>query len=251
MVKNSLILVLTLPFLMLLAPMAYPQTVTIGTQVWSTKNLDVSSFRNGDPIPQAKTKEEWEQAGKNKQPAWCYYDNDPANGAKYGKLYNWYAVIDERGLAPSGYHIPSDAEWEILVSYLGNAAGVKMKAASGWKSYKMGGSKTCPNCKDWSDEYRNKVPCHTCKDTRSVSAPTVTHSGNGTNSSGFSGLPGGFRYKGTGTFIQLGESGKWWSSTVSTTGYAWSRIIFKEHGFVTRYGGSEVEEGLSVRCLRN
>jgi uncharacterized protein (TIGR02145 family) len=65
------------------------QTVTIGNQVWTTKNLNVDKFRNGDPILEVKTDEEWLKAGENKQPAWCYYNNDPANGEKYGKLYNW------------------------------------------------------------------------------------------------------------------------------------------------------------------
>jgi hypothetical protein len=93
--------------------------VTIGSQVWMTKNLDVATFRNGDPIPQAKTYEEWEKAGENKQPAWCYYDNDPANGAKYGKLYNWYTVADPRNVCPVGWHVPTDAEWTVLTDYLG------------------------------------------------------------------------------------------------------------------------------------
>jgi uncharacterized protein (TIGR02145 family) len=106
--------------------------VTIGNQVWMTKNLDVSTFRNGDPIPQAQTDADWQNAGENKQPAWCYYDNDPSNGTKYGKLYNWYAIIDPRGLAPKGYHIPSDVEWTILENYLGPDAGKKMKSTSGW-----------------------------------------------------------------------------------------------------------------------
>jgi len=140
------------------------QTVTIGTQVWMTKNLDVSTFRNGDPIPQAKTDEEWVKAGDNKQPAWCYYENDPANGAKYGKLYNWYAVSDSRGLAPVGYHVPSDAEWTLLTDYLGGEekAGDKMKSKQGW-----------------------------------------AEDGNGTNSSGFSGLPGGNRNS-NGSFDLIG-----------------------------------------------
>ena len=110
----------------------YAQNVAIGTQLWMNKNLDVSSFRNGDPIPQAKTNEEWKKAGINKQPAWCYYENDPANGVKYGKLYNWYAVSDPRGLAPVGYHIPSNAEWTKLEDYLGSEAGKKMKSPRGW-----------------------------------------------------------------------------------------------------------------------
>jgi uncharacterized protein (TIGR02145 family) len=107
--------------------------VTIGKQVWSTKNLDVDNFRNGDPIPQAKTKEQWDAAVKNKQPAWCYYDNDTANGAKYGKLYNWFAVSDSRILAPNGYHIPTNAEWTILEKYLGDSAGKKIKSAYSWR----------------------------------------------------------------------------------------------------------------------
>ena len=115
MKKVSLIFILLIGF----GCISYAQTVTIGTQVWMTKNLDLATFRNGDPIPEAKTDEEWEKAGENKQPAWCYYDNDPANGAKYGKLYNWYAVIDSRGLAPVGYHIPSDADWTKLNDFLG------------------------------------------------------------------------------------------------------------------------------------
>lgn len=112
----------------------FAQTVTIGTQVWMTKNLDVSTFQNGDSIPQAKTAEEWEKAGQNKQPAWCYCNNDAAKGTKYSKLYNWYAVNDPRGLAPVGYHVSTDAEWTILTDYLGgeSIAGKKMKNTSGW-----------------------------------------------------------------------------------------------------------------------
>ena len=88
----------------------FAQTVKIGTQVWTTKNLNVSTFRNGDTIPEVKTNEEWIEAARIQQPAWCYYENDSMNGAKYGKLYNWYAMNDTRGLAPIGYHIPSDVE---------------------------------------------------------------------------------------------------------------------------------------------
>lgn len=109
-----------------------PPSIQIGNQVWMTENLNVDKFRNGDPIPHAKTSAEWEKARKNKQPAWCYYDYDPANGKKYGKLYNWYAVNDPRGLAPKGWHVPSDAEWGVLADYLGENAGGKMKSESGW-----------------------------------------------------------------------------------------------------------------------
>jgi len=186
------------------------QTVTIGTQVWMTKNLDVSTFRNGDPIPQAKTDEEWVKAGDNKQPAWCYYENDPANGAKYGKLYNWYAVSDSRGLAPVGYHVPSDAEWTLLTDYLGGEekAGDKMKSKQGW-----------------------------------------AEDGNGTNSSGFSGLPGGARPS-SGAFLYIGLYGYWWSSTEFNTYHAWPCLLSCYLGNVSRYFNVK-EGGFSVRCLRD
>jgi uncharacterized protein (TIGR02145 family) len=188
----------------------FSQTVSIGTQVWMTKNLDVSTFRNGDPIPQAKTNKEWVKAGKNKQPAWCYYKNKKKNGKKYGKLYNWHAVNDPRGLAPAGYHIPSDTEWTILSDYLGGdaVAGSKMKSTSGWAK-----------------------------------------NGNGTNSSGFSGLPGGDR-NGNGNFGSSGNDGYWWSSTEYDTDFAYSRPLNHSSGSLNRYGSSK-EGGLSVRCLRD
>jgi len=93
------------------------KTVKIGTQTWMAENLNVSTFRNGDPIPEAKTNEEWDRAGANKQPAWCYYNNDPRNGAKYGKLYNWFAINDPRGLAPEGWHVSNLDDWNILDLY--------------------------------------------------------------------------------------------------------------------------------------
>jgi hypothetical protein len=97
------------------------QDITIGTQVWTTKNLDVSTFRNGDAIREAKNEKEWKKANKNKTPVFCYYDYKNKNGKEYGKLYNWYAVNDPRGLAPIGYHIPSDIEWKQLTDFLGDA----------------------------------------------------------------------------------------------------------------------------------
>ena len=109
-----------------------PSEIKVGDQIWMTRNLDVDTFRNGDPIPEAKSFEEWENAGDNKRPVWCYFNNDPANGVTYGKLYNWFAVADPRGLAPEGWHIPSDAEWTRLNNQLGSSAGKKIKSESGW-----------------------------------------------------------------------------------------------------------------------
>ena len=105
------------------------EEVTIGNQVWTSKNLDVSTYRNGDDIPQVQGQEEWENLTTG---AWCYYENKTGNGNTYGKLYNWYAVNDWRGLAPKGYHIPTDAEWTILTTYLGTDAAAKMKSTTSW-----------------------------------------------------------------------------------------------------------------------
>jgi uncharacterized protein (TIGR02145 family) len=109
-------------------------SVMIGTQIWATKNLDASKFRNGDPILEAESADKWNEADNKKKPAWCYYRGDTSNGRKYGKLYNWYAVHDSRGLAPQGWHIPTDNEWTILADFLGgvNVAGKTMKSASYW-----------------------------------------------------------------------------------------------------------------------
>jgi uncharacterized protein (TIGR02145 family) len=179
-------------------------------QVWMDENLNSGRFRNGDPIPEAKTDEEWEKAGVNGDPAWCYYNNDPANGEKYGKLYNWYAVNDPRGLAPEGWHIPSDEQWDVLISYLGGekGAGEKMKSTSGW-----------------------------------------IENGNGTNKSGFSGLPGGFRGD-FGAFGSLGKVGFWWSLSERDSMSAWYRGLgyftpetYRDYNYKGR--------GYSVRCLKD
>lgn len=97
-------------------------TVKIGNQIWMTENLDVSHFRNGDIIPQVSDFEEWRKAGQNGQAAWCYYDNDSVIGKKHGKLYNWYAVMDPRGLSPEGFHVPNKDEWEILFNTIKDTA---------------------------------------------------------------------------------------------------------------------------------
>jgi uncharacterized protein (TIGR02145 family) len=119
-----------------------------------TKNLDVSTFRNGDLVPEAKTMKEWEYAGANRQPIWCFYNFDSSMGV-YGKLYNWYALDDPRGIAPIGYHIPSVEEWSALIDYFGGRyeAGNMLKMRPLEKTYwvEVGGYyeenwKSCSNC---------------------------------------------------------------------------------------------------------
>ncbi len=224
--------------------------VKIGNQVWMIKNLDVNTFRNGEAIPEAKTEDEWIKAGEEGKSAWCYYENDPKNGEKYGKLYNWYAVVDPRGLAPKGWHVPSDAEWSSLINYLGGneIAGKKMKSKHGWKGNIPVGYKVCPNCSSWNAEYRSKVPCHVCKDKRFVKALKNVKSGNGTFESGFMGLPGGSRY--TVNYLLIGDHGYWWSSTEYNINTAWARALSSFGGNVSSGNDSKVD-GLSVRCLRD
>ena len=185
--------------------------VTIGNQVWTTKNLDVSTFRNGGAIPEAKNAKQWDYARENKIAAFCYYDYDSNNGKVYGKLYNWYAVNDSRGLAPKGYHIPSDAEWTILTDMLGGEeiAGKKMKSTTGW-----------------------------------------SNSGSGNNRSGFNGLPGGNCCFNNGFFNNITAYGFWWSSSVYNTNDAWNRILSSFDTKVSRNFNYKYF-GFSVRCLRD
>ena len=181
--------------------------VTIGNQVWTSKNLDVSKFKNGEEIPEAETKDQWKAFSDANEAAWCYYENK----TEYGKLYNWYAVNDPRGLAPAGYHIPTDAEWTTLTNYLGGEtiAGAKMKSKTGWGN-----------------------------------------DGNGTNSSAFAGLPGGCRDD-NGVFDDIGADGYWWSSSESATNYALIRSLSNDDGNVISPIFINKRKGFSVRCLRD
>ena len=123
-----------------------------------------------------------------------------------------------------------------------------MKSTSGWNSYTTGGSKTCPNCANWNAEYRKKVPCHTCKDTRSVAAPKVSHVGNGTNSSGFTGLPGGIR---AGSFFFVGNFGYWWSASEGNESGAWYGELASPYSGLFRSYYPNKNCGFSVRCVKD
>lgn len=184
--------------------------VRIGNQVWTVKNLNVGTFRNGEVIPEVKSAEDWEAAGAAGKPAWCYFDNDSTNGSLYGKLYNWYAVNDARGLAPAGWHVPSNDEWTVLTDNLGGAdvAGIKLKADTGW-----------------------------------------LEKGHGNNASGFTALPGGYRFF-VGLFLNAGQDGGWWTSTKHSDGYAWLRYLYSNDRniFVNHM---HCKMGFSVRCVKD
>lgn len=95
-----------------------PKTAKVGNQVWSAENLSVTTFRNGDPIPEAKTVKEWENAARSGSPAFCHIVNDPKHSAEHGVLYNWPAITDSRGIAPLGWRIPSHIDAKELINYL-------------------------------------------------------------------------------------------------------------------------------------
>jgi len=186
-------------------------SIKIGTQRWMTTNLSVSRYRNGDKIPQVKNPAAWSGLTTG---AWCWYNNDAANDSVYGKLYNYYAVSDSRGLAPTGWHIPTDAEWTTLSTFLGGdaVAGGKMKEAgtAHWLNPNFGA----------------------------------------TNSSGFTALPGGLRQNGS--FFILGSWGSWWSTTpdIFDPNNIWGRFIFSDYELLGR-GLTDKSYGYSVRCVKD
>jgi uncharacterized protein (TIGR02145 family) len=187
--------------------------VTICNQVWMQKNLDVSKYRNGDDIPQVTDPLVWPTLTTG---AWCWYNNDSATyAATYGKLYNFEAVRDPRGLAPQGWHIPTDAEWTSLGTCLGGdaVAGGKLKE---------------PGITHWL-------------------APNTGSS----NSSGWTALAGGMRTTG-GVFDNLNLTGRFWSSLSAGPGgcCGFSRLISYSNSILQQWSESK-GYGISVRCLRD
>jgi uncharacterized protein (TIGR02145 family) len=194
------------------------ESVRIGNQEWMTRNLDVDRFSNGDLIPHIELREEWEEACSNSQPAWCYYDNDPENGKKYGKLYNWFAVNDPRELAPIGWHVPSDDEWTSLDEFLGeDIAGHKMKSFEVWEEF--------------------------------VDEDGKIQNGNGNNSSGFNGLPSGYRYT-WGSFNFIRNHAFFWSAAEGEVVNGWVRSLSINKSHAGRFSVSE-SVGASVRCIKD
>jgi uncharacterized protein (TIGR02145 family) len=185
-------------------------TVTIGTQVWMVENLKTTKYRDGTSIPKVPGGIQWSNLTTG-----VYCDNNTVNhSTTYGRLYNWYAVNDSRKIAPTGWHVPTDAEWTTLTTYLGgeSVAGGKLKEAgiTHWQSPNSGA----------------------------------------TNESGFSALPGGDLYSLNGTLYNLTDYGTWWSSTGYFIASAWTRVMQNVESNVYR-GHFEKCNGYSVRCLRD
>lgn len=195
-------------------------TITIGNQTWSATNLNVATYSDGTVIPQVTDPTAWNNLTTG---AWCYYNNNPANGGLYGKLYNWYAVAgiwnevsktdlsQRKKLAPMMYHIPSDSEWTILTTYLGG------KSVAGGKAKETG-------IAHWRSPNQDA-----------------------TNTSDFTGLPGGFC---SGTFNNVGANGIWWSFSDYSLTSSLSRVLTYDLGSFDSLG-SKKSNGYSVRCIRD
>lgn len=186
-------------------------TVTIGTQVWMAENLKTTKFRDGTPITNLTENLAWRTSSS---PAYCFYNNEISNKDTYGALYNYYTVINSHNLCPTGWHVPTNAEWIILENYLGGSevAGGKMKATTLWGSPNVGAD----------------------------------------NSSGFSALPSGWRDDGTrdGGFYDIGNVFKWWSSSAYDTEQGWFGIIGVNSAEHYR-DGNLYQNGYSVRCIKD
>lgn len=171
------------------------KSAPIGNQTWMLENLDTPYYQNGDSIPEARTEAEWKKCAEEKKGCWCYYQNNLENGRKYGRLYNWYAVTDSRGLAPKGWRVPAIQDWEELIIFLGGKmeAGNKLKSTLDWGS----------NC-------------------------------NANNEAGFFGLPGGLRST-EGQFMSINDYATWWSTSDFKNDMAYYVYIYCNLGFAIKY----------------
>ncbi|MFT4898387.1 MAG: hypothetical protein ACI9U0_000170 [Flavobacteriales bacterium] len=184
-------------------------SVKIGTQEWTSENLITTKYADGTPIPNVTDSSKW---GNLTTGAWSFYNNNSQNDSTYGKLYNWHAASDLRNVCPTGWHVPTDAEWTVLNDYLAvnghsGMEGTTLKSTSGWS--------------------RN----------------------NGTDDYGWFGLPGGYRNN-DGVFYFIANVGSWWSSSEGKTNNSWYRLLNYNNDKVYRNSFS-MRNGFSVRCLRN
>jgi len=190
-------------------PNCVAHDVIIGTQTWAACNLDVDHYLNGDPIPEITDPTVWSSLTTG---AWCWYNNNSVNEPIYGKLYNWYAVNDIRGLAPAGYHVPSDAEWLTLTNGL---AGL------------------------YSGGYLKETTlCHWL-------SPNL----GATNSTGFTALGGGFRAN-DGSFDSINYYGLWWTSLEANPLDAWRRAMYSGQLDVQQAYNAK-GFGFSVRLIKD
>ena len=199
------------------------QTIIIGTQEWMAENLKVTHYRDGEAIPTGHSNSEWSNLSTG---AYCAYDNNESNADTYGYLYNWYAVDDSRNIAPEGWHVPTDDEIKQLEMHLGMSQ--SEADDTGYRGTNEG-SKLAGRADIWID------------------GNLENNSEFGT--SGFTALPGGYRYT-NGYYYGMGYFGYFWSSTEDTSYCAWARILGFNNSGVYRYNYAK-QSGFSVRCLRD
>jgi uncharacterized protein (TIGR02145 family) len=197
------------------------QTVLIGDQCWMMENLKVTHYRNGDSIPNVTDGGEWYGLSTG---ACCTYSNDEGEADVYGRLYNFYAIVDSRSVAPAGWHVPTDEEWKQLEIYLGMSQAAT--DAIGWRGTDEGGK-----LKETGTEHWN---------------PPNTGA---TNESSFTALPGGYRVN-TGGFLNMGTYAYFWSSTESDSYSTWGRLLSSGIAAIYRYADSK-KAGFSIRCVKN
>jgi uncharacterized protein (TIGR02145 family) len=193
-------------------------TTVIGTQEWMAENLRTTTYANGDPIPNVTDGTQWSNLTTG---AWCHYHNDSQYEIPYGKLYNWYTVVDTRNLCPIGWHVPTDAEWSVFINYLDPSAD------GGSNEFNTAGGKM----KGTGIGYWQ------------------TPNEDATNESGFSGLPAGLRHD-EGSYVSIGYYCYWWSSTEEGPSFSWQRVLVSSSGRADR-GYSYKGNGLPIRCFRD
>ena len=200
-------------------------TLLIGDQCWFSENLRTEGYSNGDAIPAGLTASQWTSTTAGASAVFglgggnCFEDSptfDPCDDgaqalAVYGRLYNWYAVDDERGLCPAGWHVPTDEEWtqledQITSEGFDGTEGLALKTTSGWYQF-----------------------------------------GNGTDDFGFSAPPSGYRWSINGAFFVAGLGAQFWSSTPNGNN-AWTRGLGANGDYISRDNWNQ-SYGLAVRCL--
>ncbi len=193
------------------------KTIVIGTQEWMAENLKTSIYRNGEAIANVTDNTQWVGLTTG---AYCYYNYDSIYDCPYGKLYNWFAAADPRNLCPTGWHVPTDAEWNVLIIYLD------------------------PNA-DWG----GNIPNNAGGKMKSIGTQSWFPPNTGaTNESGFSGLPSGARLYNQ--FSPIGNAGYWWSTTEVESFDAWSRFMNYTNGYAYQQVNLKIN-GFAVRCLRD
>lgn len=211
------------------------KTIVIGTQTWMAENLRTSKFRDGSLITNVTDTAVWRTT---KAGAWCDFNNDVSNGVKYGKLYNWYAVADVRKIAPEGWHVPTDAEWTKLQTFIANITdSLSKKSVSVNDSLvKMSYAKALSSQSYW------------------IACPTLGAVGCNpllNNLSGFSALPGGNRYL-NGSFNLMGSDGFWWSSTATPVTAVVAKYRNLSYSFNGIFSNTDSKQnGYSVRCVKD